>query len=248
MEHFDKIISHDVIHELVIRIKLPGTLRSEQIIPIVQSGISKFTNGKVPQLSDIIGVAGVLARDVGAFKISGLEKQELVIEIMDIILIYISSSLRVELDSLRHLSRESLPAILSLAYGNRDIRNNSGLLRTIGRKLLSFVRHLIPSVGICGLSQSSLNAVLDKGDAIVGPPPKQDTPVLEKLYEKEPGPLRVPSISLDKEENCLVSTEDLQLHLEGEAPIIQDILHHASESCSTPEIHTPRFQKVVYDA
>lgn len=188
-----------VLKILIEKIPLSDSLKSQlnidKLHTIVSGGIVQLKNmgaldistmgisDKIPQIQDVIAIAGKFAASLAPFKIGGKDKQAVVLGLIDVMLEYISieqPAFKEKLEGVRRMARETLPAVLTLAVNaargdlSADLRRKPGqsigdYARSIGRKLISFGRALAPSFVVCGLSSS---AILDKGDAIVGPPPR----------------------------------------------------------------------------
>jgi hypothetical protein len=104
--------------------------------------------------------------------------------------------------------------------------------RELGRKLLGLVRRLAPSLALCGLSSAAVEAVLDKGDAIVGRPPRparadSEAPVPETPHHNTPrgsvdGPASAAQVPPESPQTAPPETPD---KIPGPAEVIHDKEH-----------------------
>jgi hypothetical protein len=215
-------ISIDKLHAIV----------SGGIVQLKNMGVLDVSNlgvaDKYPQIQDVIAVAGKFAAALAPFKVGGSDKQAVVLGLIDVMLEYIGSfqaSLKPKLDAVRETARTTLPAVLTLAVsaarGNlsKDLQRKPGesiadYARSLGRTLISFARRLTPSFALCGLSTAAVDAVLDRGEAIVGPvrtnkaPVESDSASVGSVQsEKEQPHYTTPRQSID--EGVQISTEVL---------------------------------------
>lgn len=184
----EKIKSNEIL------MKIAGSIGgSATLIPIVQSGLD-MVKSKVPEIGDIIGMGGKLAALVGQFKISGSEKQEVVIQIVDIVLDFVAqkdATLADKITELRGLAKNTLPSVLTLAVsaakGKMDfagLKNNSTVIEGLKKAANAFLKMIRPRLLVCGLSST----VIDKADEITAPP--KPAPAPAPAQEKEPGDLK----------------------------------------------------------
>jgi hypothetical protein len=180
---------NEVLTKIVEKIGGP-----DKITPIVQSGLD-MAKSKIPEIGDIIGMGGKLAVMVGQFKISGSEKQELVVQTIDMILGFLGDNLGVDaskIAELRGLAKNTLPSVLTLAVsaakGKMDfasIKNNSAIMEGIKNAAHKFIKMIRPRLLVCGLSTT----VIDKAEEITAPPkPVQATPESEPASSPSPAP------------------------------------------------------------
>ena len=258
-------ISIDKLHSIVsggmVQLKNMGAL------DISTLGVAD----KYPQIQDVIAVAGKFAAALAPLKIGGSDKQAVVLGLIDVLLGYIASVqpvLKERLDAVRETARTTLPAVLTLAVSaargdlSADLRRKPGqsigdYARLIGRRLMSFARVLVPSFAICGLSTATVQAALDRGDAILGPPPKapveSDSGSVDSVpSEKEQPHYTTPRQSID--EGVQISTEALATGLKirqvSQMPVVEET-PHTTEAVpqqagdKEPEIRTPTDSRAV---
>lgn len=201
----EKIKSNEILMKIIGSIGGP-----HKLIPIVQSGL-EMVKSKVPEIGDIIGIGGKLAALVGQFKISGSEKQLVVIEVVDMVLGFLADKVDIsKIAELRDLAKNTLPSVLTLAVsaakGKLDfagIKNNKAIMDSLKSAAHKFLKMMRPRLLVCGLS----TAVIDKAEEITAPPkrePAEPKPVQAKLEEPSPSPSPSPSPQKDEKEPGLL--------------------------------------------
>ena len=125
--------------------------------------------------------------------------------------------------------------------------------RELGRKLLGFVRMLAPSFAICGLSSAAVEAVIEKGEGIVGKerrPARADSeaPVPETPHHNTPrGSVDGPETT--KEQGPEVSPQTVPLEIPGTTEH-QEVAHdkeHEIQKASPPSAG-PEAKSILYSA
>ena len=226
------------IEKLPLSDAVKNAISIDKLHAIVSGGIVQLKNmnaldistlgvaDKYPQIQDVIAVAGKFAAALASFKVGGSDKQAVVLGLIDVMLEHIGiaqASLKTKLDAVRETARTTLPAVLTLAVSaargdlSKDLQRKPGesigdYARSIGRRLISFARMLKPSFAVCGLSSAAVDAALERGDAILGPPPKAPVEsdsgsVVSVSSEKEQPHYTTPRQSID--EGSQISTEVL---------------------------------------
>ena len=199
----EKIKSNEILMKIIGSIGGP-----HKLIPIVQSGL-EMVKSKVPEIGDIIGIGGKLAALVGQFKISGSEKQLVVIEVVDMVLGFLADKVDIsKIAELRDLAKNTLPSVLTLAVsaakGKLDfagIKNNKAIMDSLKSAAHKFLKMMRPRLLVCGLSTT----IIDKAEEITAPPKRvqpaeaSPKPVQAKLEEPTPAEAS-PSPSPQKDE------------------------------------------------
>lgn len=217
----ENIMDADILRQLIQKIPFSDTIKSalpiEKLESIVSGGLVQLKSAgvldmsqfglddKIPQVQDLIGMAGKFAAVLAPLKMSGGDKQTVVVELVNVLLVYLVAMKPVLKEKIAHIqkaARETLPAVLTLAVNaargdlSAELRRKPGQSMTeygreLGRKLLGLVRVLVPSFAICGLSSAAVEAVIEKGDQIVGKAPRSaradsEAPVPETPHHNTP--------------------------------------------------------------
>ena len=190
----ENIMDADILKQLIQKIPFSDTIKSalpiEKLESIVSGGLVQLKSAgvldmsqfglddKVPQVQDLIAMAGKFAAVLAPLKLGGGDKQTVVLELVNVLLVYlvaIKPALKEKIAPVQRAARETLPAVLTLAVNaargdlSAELRRKPGQSMTeygreLGRKLLGFVRMLAPSFAICGLSSAAVEAVIEKGE------------------------------------------------------------------------------------
>ena len=273
----------DILKQLIQKIPFSDTIKSalpiEKLESIVSGGLVQLKSAgvldmsqfglddKVPQVQDLIAMAGKFAAVLAPLKISGGDKQTVVLELVNVLLVYlvaIKPALKEKIAPVQRAARETLPAVLTLAVNaargdlSAELRRKPGQSMTeygreLGRKLLGFVRMLAPSFAICGLSSAAVEAVIEKGEAIVGKerrPARADSeaPAPETPHHNTPrGSVDGPETT--KEQGPEVSPQTVPLEIPGTTEH-QEVAHdkeHEIQKASPPSAG-PEAKSILYSA
>ena len=273
----------DILKQLIQKIPFSDTIKSalpiEKLESIVSGGLVQLKSAgvldmsqfglddKVPQVQDLIAMAGKFAAVLAPLKISGGDKQTVVLELVNVLLVYLVAmkpALKEKIAPVQRAARETLPAVLTLAVNaargdlSAELRRKPGQSMTeygreLGRKLLGFVRMLAPSFAICGLSSAAVEAVIEKGEGIVGKerrPARADSeaPAPETPHHNTPrGSVDGPETT--KEQGPEVSPQTVPLEIPGTTEH-QEVAHdkeHEIQKASPPSAG-PEAKSILYSA
>lgn len=184
----------DILKQLIQKIPFSDAIKSalpiEKLESIVSGGLVQLKSAgvldmsqfglddKIPHVQDLIAVAGKFAAVLAPLKLGGGDKQTVVVELVNVLLVYLVAmkpALKEKITPIQEAARQTLPAVLTLAVNaargdlSAELRRKPGQSMTeygreLGRKLLGFVRVLVPSFAICGLSSAAVEAVIEKGE------------------------------------------------------------------------------------
>lgn len=273
----------DILKQLIQKIPFSDTIKSalpiEKLESIVSGGLVQLKSAgvldmsqfglddKVPQVQDLIAMAGKFAAVLAPLKLGGGDKQTVVLELVNVLLVYlvaIKPALKEKIAPVQRAARETLPAVLTLAVNaargdlSAELRRKPGQSMTeygreLGRKLLGFVRMLAPSFAICGLSSAAVEAVIEKGEGIVGKerrPARADSeaPAPETPHHNTPrGSVDGPETT--KEQGPEVSPQTVPLEIPGTTEH-QEVAHdkeHEIQKASPPSAG-PEAKSILYSA
>lgn len=279
----ENIMDADILKQLIQKIPFSDTIKSalpiEKLESIVSGGLVQLKSAgvldmsqfglddKVPQVQDLIAMAGKFAAVLAPLKLGGGDKQTVVLELVNVLLVYlvaIKPALKEKIAPVQRAARETLPAVLTLAVNaargdlSAELRRKPGQSMTeygreLGRKLLGFVRMLAPSFAICGLSSAAVEAVIEKGEGIVGKerrPARADSeaPAPETPHHNTPrGSVDGPETT--KEQGPEVSPQTVPLEIPGTTEH-QEVAHdkeHEIQKASPPSAG-PEAKSILYSA
>ena len=275
----------DILKQLIQKIPFSDTIKSalpiEKLESIVSGGLVQLKSAgvldmsqfglddKIPQVQDLIGMAGKFAAVLAPLKMSGGDKQTVVVELVNVLLVYLVAmkpALKEKIAPIQHAARETLPAVLTLAVNaargdlSAELRRKPGQSMTeygreLGRKLLGLVRVLVPSFAICGLSSAAVEAVIEKGEGIVGKERRaaradSEAPAPETPHHNTPRG-SVDSAETTKEQGPEVSPQTVPLETPGmpeaqPGEVIHDKEHEIQKAA--PPSAGPEAKSILYSA
>jgi hypothetical protein len=271
----------DILKQLIQKIPFSDAIKSalpiEKLESIVSSGLvqlkgagvldmSQFgLDDKIPQVQDLIAVAGKFAAVLAPLKLAGGDKQTVAVELVNVLLVYLVAmkpALKEKIAPVQEAARQTLPAVLTLAVNaargdlSAELRRKPGQSMTeygreLGRKLLGLVRRLTPSLALCGLSSAAVEAVLDKGDSIVGRPPRparadSEAPVPETPHHNTPrgsvdGPASAAQVLVESPQTAPPETPD-------KTPGPAEVIHDKEHEIRSAEAKVEPGRDVLYSA
>ncbi len=185
----------EMLKELIAAVPWPAGLTPESITPIVQQGVGflkehhlipgsvdvAFAGLKTPTIGVVIEMAGRLSGLVGkmseSVSLKGVDKLQTVLGVVDVLLSVVGRlvpSLACDMEALKKVAGDVLPASLSFAVSVAKGKLDLGLVlrkpegvshvehgRSLFRRFVGLLRRLTPALALCGAGGAAAAAVAE---------------------------------------------------------------------------------------
>lgn len=194
-EKMSGMIPEEMLKILITKVPWPAGLTPESITPIVHQGVGflkehhlipgsmdvAFAGLKTPTIGIVIEMAGRLSGLVGkmseSVSLKGADKLQVVLGVVDVLLTLVGRlvpSLADEMEALKKVAGDVLPASLSFAVSVAKGKLDLGLVlrkpegvshvehgRSLFRRFVGLLRRLTPALALCGAGGAAAAAVAE---------------------------------------------------------------------------------------